>query len=76
MATTPSRWSWWSEPQRITTPTSDDLQPHPLLQGTPGFVSLFWSSQKGEMPYVNHDIWMMRDLPVDTAPHLSMASPE
>lgn len=62
----------WSSARRITTtPTSYDIQPHPLLQGTPGFVSLFWSFQKGDTPYINHDILMMRDLPIDAAPRLS-----
>lgn len=55
----------WSPATRITrTTTRYDVQPHPILQGTPGMVSLFWSYQDGAIPYSQHDIWMMKDLPV------------
>lgn len=58
----------WSQPTRITaTPTRYDVEPHPVLRGTPGYVTLFWSYQAGATPYVDHDIWMMRDLPITLA---------
>ena len=55
----------WSEPQALTASSANyDIQPHPILQGSPGRVSLFWSCQSGATPYSTHDIWMMRDLAV------------
>lgn len=57
----------WSSATRLTqTTTRYDIQPHPILQGTPGYVSLFWSYQDSTSPYVDHDIWMMKDLPIST----------
>ncbi|WP_224248723.1 exo-alpha-sialidase [Hyalangium gracile] len=55
----------WSQATRITaTPTRYDVEPHPVLQGTPGQLTLFWSYQDSTQPYVDHDIWMMKDLPI------------
>jgi len=39
-----------------------DLQPHPLLQGTPGHVMLVWSHQESNQPYQDHDVWINTDL--------------
>ncbi|WP_224362105.1 exo-alpha-sialidase [Hyalangium versicolor] len=58
----------WSAATRVTsTPSTYDVEPHPVLQGTPGYVTLFWSYQNGATPYVDHDIWMMKDLPITLA---------
>jgi hypothetical protein len=39
-----------------------NLQPHPLLQGTPGRVILSWSRQESTQPYQDHDVWVNTDL--------------
>jgi hypothetical protein len=55
----------WSPATRLTfTESRYDVEPHPILQGPPGYISLFWSYQVSATPYVDHDIWMMRDLPI------------
>lgn len=53
----------WSQRVAVTTdPTRYDLQPHPILQGTPGRVMLLWSHQQSATPYQDHDIWINTDL--------------
>lgn len=39
-----------------------NLQPHPLLHGTPGHVILTWSHQKSAQAYQDHDVWINTDL--------------
>jgi hypothetical protein len=39
-----------------------NLQPHPLLHGTPGHVILTWSHQESAQPYQDHDVWINTDL--------------
>jgi hypothetical protein len=53
----------WSKRVRVTNdPTHYDLQPHPILQGTPGHLILTWSHQQSATPYEDHDIWINTDL--------------
>lgn len=53
----------WSQPVRVTNdPARYDLQPHPILQGTPGHVILTWSHQQSVNPYEDHDVWINTDL--------------
>lgn len=53
----------WSQRVAVTTdPTRYDLQPHPILQGTPGHVMLIWSHQQSSTPYQDHDLWINTDL--------------
>jgi hypothetical protein len=39
-----------------------NLQPHPLLHGTPGHVILTWSHQESTQAYQDHDVWVNTDL--------------
>lgn len=53
----------WSQRVAVTSdPTRYDLQPHPILQGTPGHLILVWSHQDSATPYQDHDIWINTDL--------------
>lgn len=53
----------WSQRVAVTSdPTRYDVQPHPILQGTPGRLMLVWSHQDGPTPYQDHDIWINTEL--------------
>jgi hypothetical protein len=53
----------WNAKIRVTNDRKYyDLQPHPLLQGTPGHVMLVWSHQESTQPYQDHDVWINTDL--------------
>jgi len=53
----------WSDEVRVTEdPTRYDLQPHPLLTGTPGKIMLLWSHQVSNAPYQDHDVWIDTNL--------------
>lgn len=52
----------WAAPVKLTTDNSQyDVQPHPILHGTPGKVILSWGRQS---PAGHYDIWVNRDLTV------------
>ena len=52
----------WAAPVKLTTDLSQyDVQPHPILHGTPGHVILSWGRQSLAGHY---DIWVNRDLTV------------
>jgi hypothetical protein len=54
--------STWAAPVKLTTDLSQyDVQPHPILHGTPGHVILSWGRQSLAGHY---DIWVNRDLTV------------
>lgn len=49
-------------PVKLTTDSNQyDVQPHPILHGTPGHVVLSWGRQS---PAGHYDIWVNRDLTV------------
>jgi hypothetical protein len=53
----------WAAKIRVTNDRKYyDLQPHPLLHGTPGHVMLVWSHQESAQPYQDHDVWINTDL--------------
>ncbi|HEX6290858.1 MAG TPA: sialidase family protein [Herpetosiphonaceae bacterium] len=53
----------WGPKVRVTSDRKYyNLQPHPLLQGTPGHVMLVWSHQESATAYQDHDIWINTDL--------------
>lgn len=50
----------WTAPVKVTTDTNlYDVQPHPILHGTPGHVVLSWGRQSAAGHY---DIWVNPDL--------------
>jgi hypothetical protein len=53
----------WSTPVQLTTDSNlYDVQPHPILHGTPGHVILSWGRQRAAGS--DYDIWVNRDLTV------------
>lgn len=53
----------WGAPVKLTTDASQfDVQPHPILHGTPGHVVLSWGRQRAGGS--DYDIWVNRDLVV------------
>jgi BNR repeat-like domain len=53
----------WSAPVKVTTDADlYDVQPHPIVHGTPGHVILSWGRQRA--PGSDHDIWVNPDLAV------------
>ena len=52
----------WSAPVKLTTDASQsDVEPHPILHGTPGHVVLSWGRQA---PAGDYDIWVNPDLAI------------
>ncbi|HLM66726.1 MAG TPA: hypothetical protein VK358_04320, partial [Longimicrobium sp.] len=55
--------STWGAPVKLTTDASQyDVQPHPILHGTPGHVVLSWGRQRAAGS--DYDIWVNPDLVV------------
>ncbi len=55
--------SAWGAPVKLTTDASQfDVQPHPILHGTPGHVVLSWGRQRAGAS--DYDIWVNKDLVV------------
>jgi len=53
----------WGAPVKLTTDADQfDVQPHPILHGTPGHVVLSWGRQRAANS--DYDIWVNPDLPV------------
>ncbi|HYR11043.1 MAG TPA: sialidase family protein [Longimicrobium sp.] len=53
----------WNAPVQLTTDSNlYDVQPHPILHGTPGHVILSWGRQRAAGS--DYDIWVNRDLTV------------
>ena len=51
----------WSTPVKVTTDVDQyDVQPHPILHGTPGHVILSWGRQRSAGS--DYDIWVNPDL--------------
>lgn len=51
----------WSTPVKVTTDSNlYDVQPHPILHGTPGHVVLSWGRQRAANS--DYDIWVNPDL--------------
>lgn len=60
---TSSNGTRWGKRVQVTgDSTRYELQPHPLLQGTPRHLMLVWSQQESATPYQDHDIWINTDL--------------
>lgn len=58
----------WSAPIQLTSFSSrHDLQAHPILQGNPGHITLFWGHQDSAQAYRDHDIWMAQDVAIQSA---------
>lgn len=55
--------STWNAPVQLTTDSNQyDVQPHPVLHGTPGHVILSWGRQRAAGS--DYDIWVNPDLTV------------
>jgi hypothetical protein len=55
--------SAWAAPVKVTTDVDQyDVEPHPILQGTPGHVVLSWGRQRAAGS--DYDIWVNPDLVV------------
>ena len=55
--------STWGAPVKLTTDANQyDVQPHPILHGTPGHVVLSWGRQRAAGS--DYDIWVNPDLAV------------
>ncbi|HEX6910707.1 MAG TPA: hypothetical protein VF142_09930 [Longimicrobium sp.] len=54
--------SAWAAPVKLTTDAAQsDVEPHPILHGTPGHVVLSWGRQS---PAGHYDIWVNPDLAI------------